>query len=80
MELIEEEYCNISDIYRGSRESKLINQIIVYLTNDDNKGFCTAIVGYDNIVKLDSWKMNLVDYIHQYMKKSDDDYIFRIFS
>ena len=31
MEVIQEEYCNISDIYRGSGESKLTNQIIGYL-------------------------------------------------
>jgi len=64
---INERYCDISDIYAGSRECKLIVQILDCLPTEIQE-FKDAIANYDRICKLEAWNFELVYFIEKYME------------
>jgi len=64
---VNERYCDISDIYAGSRECKLIVEIVNCLPTEVQE-FKDAIAAYDRICKLEAWCFELVYAIEKYME------------
>jgi len=64
---VNERYCDISDIYAGSRECKLVVEIVECLPTEVQQ-FKDAIAAYDRICKLEAWCFELVYAIEKYME------------
>mmetsp|Transcript_25993 Transcript_25993/g.42486 ORF Transcript_25993/g.42486 Transcript_25993/m.42486 type:complete len:361 (-) Transcript_25993:253-1335(-) len=64
---VQERYCDISDIYASSRESKLATQLIECLPNNDIQAFKDAVASYDKICTLEKWNFELVYNLQKYM-------------
>merc|ERR1719229_1572839 len=65
------EYYNLSDIYCGSREDKLIGDIIGCLSRNDIAEFKNKWNEYDMICNLERWKVDILHHILEYMEHED---------
>ena len=68
------EYCDICNLYESSREERLIDIVIKCLENKkkDVVGFQEAWNGYNNIVNVDRWQLDLIEHISGYMGRKKE--------
>lgn len=55
-----EGYCDLSDLYAGTREAKLIKALIDAFENSSTESFEDAIFAYNDISKLNPWQTDLL--------------------
>ncbi|THH11205.1 hypothetical protein EW145_g800 [Phellinidium pouzarii] len=55
-----ERYANLDSTFSGTREAKLLSALIEAVESGDSEAFATACRDYDQITKLDNWKIAIL--------------------
>eukprot|EP00484_Ammonia_sp_Unknown_P019143 CAMPEP_0197032972 /NCGR_PEP_ID=MMETSP1384-20130603/11503_1 /TAXON_ID=29189 /ORGANISM="Ammonia sp." /LENGTH=366 /DNA_ID=CAMNT_0042462709 /DNA_START=53 /DNA_END=1153 /DNA_ORIENTATION=+ len=72
---IQDGYGDVSEMYAGSSEQKLVSEMIGCLARNDAASLLQAVAAYDRVCPLDAWKMELVAHLKAQMKRVENEEI-----
>eukprot|EP00871_Galdieria_phlegrea_P002344 jgi/Galph1/310/GphlegSOOS_G5079.1 len=68
-----QKYKDLDPSFVGSREAKLLEEVIKAVEEGDEESFLDAIKDYDTVSKLDPWKTSILLKVKKSIKAQDED-------
>lgn len=69
-----EQYTELDNTFAGTRENMLLNDLVVSVEQGDQEGFAEKLAQFDQMSKLDKWKITLLLRVKNNIEKEEEDF------